>query len=120
MMSRCRYTTDAVLLEQNCLNDKSINGPSNAWYPLTSECYPRKFHWNILWGAIFNTKQLTNIIITAIITLLAILLNSAAIEEETETDVDFDRELFTCGVGNFLCGAAGPPSHSPILRCVWN
>jgi MFS superfamily sulfate permease-like transporter len=56
-----------------------------------------QMRWTIMWSAIFNAKMLIDILVMAFITVLAILLNSAAIEEQTELDANFDKELFTCG-----------------------
>ena len=70
-------------------------------------CHHRMFKWVVNWGAIFNSKQVVNLVVITIVTLLAILLNSAAIEEETERDVVFDQELWTVGIGNVLSGLMG-------------
>lgn len=70
-------------------------------------CHHRQFKWVVMWGAIFNSKQVVNLVVITIVTLLAILLNSAAIEEETERDVEFDQELKTVGMGNVFSGLAG-------------
>ena len=70
-------------------------------------CHHRLFKWVVHWGAIFNSKQVVNLVVITIVTLLAILLNSAAIEEETERDVEFDQELRTVGTGNVFSGLVG-------------
>jgi len=51
-------------------------------------------------GAVFTIKQMVTITILNVITVLSILLNSSAIEEETGEDIDFDQELKVSGVGN--------------------
>ena len=98
-------------MKVQCDNSHTMNSDGeeelNLWHDLDQACYPPKTEWIIMWSAILNASQCTNIIVTAVITLLCILLNSAAIEEETEQDVDFDQELFSVGLGNVLCGIAG-------------
>lgn len=61
----------------------------------------------IYWGAIFNTTQLGQFILLDIITVLAVLLNTVAIEEETNRDIDFDRELKATAVGNLIASCFG-------------
>jgi MFS superfamily sulfate permease-like transporter/CRP-like cAMP-binding protein len=61
----------------------------------------------IYWGAIFNTTQLGQFFLLDIITVLAILLNTVAIEEETNRDIDFDRELKCISLGNFIASCFG-------------
>ena len=61
----------------------------------------------IYWGAFFNVTQLMNLILLDIITILAILLNTSAIEEETNRDIDFDQELKCVATGNFVSSIFG-------------
>ena len=61
----------------------------------------------IYWSAIFNTSQLAQFILLDIITILAVLLNTVAIEEETNRDIDFDRELKATATANFIASFFG-------------
>ena len=60
-------------------------------------------------GAVFTIKQMVTITILNVITVLSILLNSSAIEEETGEDIDFDQELKVSAVGNAASALLGGP-----------
>jgi MFS superfamily sulfate permease-like transporter len=61
----------------------------------TDSIFPQydAFSLDILFGAIFNTMQAANYFLLTIITLLSVLLNTVAIEEHTNQEIDFDAEL---------------------------
>jgi hypothetical protein len=59
------------------------------------------------WKAIFNLTQLVNLLILVVVTVLAILLNSSAIEEETGS-VRLSSQLLPShdlSVTQYLCPA---------------
>ena len=81
-------------------------------------------HVWIVWPqftAILTLQQLVNVVMLEVVTILAILLNSTAIEEETGSNIDFDRELKVTGVGNLLsacvCGPVGFSSVGKTMLC---
>ena len=93
------------------------------WQPLP-QFLPEEHDFNILrvkWKAIFSMEQLISFVILNVVTVLAILLNSSAIEEESGQDVDFDHELKITGVGNIVSGCLGGiigyPSVSKTMLC---
>ena len=73
----------------------------------------------ITFRAIFNLTQLVNMLILVVVTVLAILLNSSAIEEETGSNIDFNRELKVTGIGNiFSAGMGGPLGYSSVGKTM--
>eukprot|EP01052_Picozoa_sp_SAG31_P011700 SAG31_NODE_668_length_12945_cov_15.915849_10_plen_176_part_00 len=61
----------------------------------------------VYWGAIFSVKQGVNFSLLVIMTIMSILLNSVAIEEEAHCDVDLDRDLKTVALGNAVAAPFG-------------
>jgi SulP family sulfate permease len=57
------------------------------------------------WGLLF--KQLPALIAVAIISVVALLLNSSGMELIVKKDIDLNRELITAGIGNLAAGLAG-------------
>lgn len=57
------------------------------------------------WGALL--PQLPNVIGTAIITAIALLLNASGFELSVKRDIDFNREMRAAGVSNFVSGLGG-------------
>jgi SulP family sulfate permease len=57
------------------------------------------------WGLLF--KQLPALIAVAIISVVALLLNSSGMELILKKDIDLNRELITAGIGNLAAGLAG-------------
>eukprot|EP01043_Picozoa_sp_COSAG02_P026060 COSAG02_NODE_1490_length_12364_cov_67.758418_4_plen_904_part_00 len=100
------YASGCIWADMNNVVAGSVY-PKYAGTETEGACHHRMFKWVVHWAAIFNSKQVVNLVVITIVTLLAILLNSAAIEEETERDVEFDQELRTVGNGNVLSGLMG-------------
>lgn len=57
------------------------------------------------WGAL--VPQLPNVIGTAIITTIALLLNASGFELSVRRDIDFNREMRAAGIANFASGLGG-------------
>ena len=72
---------------------------SSVFLPLCSLCADFGL---VHWGAIFSVKQGVNFALLLIMTVMSILLNSVAIEEEAHVDVDLDVDLKTVALGNAL------------------
>jgi MFS superfamily sulfate permease-like transporter/CRP-like cAMP-binding protein len=98
------------------MNDKHTS--SDAVFPQYDNLSRLSF---VYWGAIFSLTQLANYCLLVVITVLSILLNTVAIEEETNQDIDFDNELRTVALGNFLAsflgGFTGYASSAKTLTC---
>lgn len=63
------------------------------------------------WGAVLG--QSPAIVVLALLTLLALLLNVGALEHELQHDIDIDRELEVTGVGLLAAAPlAGPPGFA--------
>eukprot|EP01051_Picozoa_sp_SAG22_P006810 SAG22_NODE_459_length_10228_cov_9.593642_7_plen_976_part_00 len=75
----------------------------------------------VKWSAIFSTGQAMNYVLLLVISILSILLNSVAIEEETGTDVDLNVDLKTTALGNLIAapfaGFIGFASAHKTLLC---
>ena len=83
--------------------------PHPVWQPMP-QFFPKEHVFDALsvkWKAIFSVKQLIQFVILNVVTVLAILLNSSAIEEESGQDIDFDHELKITGAGNVVAGCLG-------------
>jgi len=57
------------------------------------------------WGVLLN--QIPALIPVALISVIALLLNSSGVELLTKKDVDLNRELVTAGMGNLAAGMTG-------------
>ena len=62
---------------------------------------------DVKWGAIISVSCLGQSVILWLVTVMAVLMNSAILEEQTNRDIDFDNELKVAGFANALCGIAG-------------
>lgn len=62
---------------------------------------------DIRWGAVLSVSCLGNALVLWLVTVMAVLMNSAILEEKTNRDIDFDNELKVAGFANALCGMAG-------------
>ena len=51
--------------------------------------------------------QGANLAVLILVTVMAVLLNSSVLEEQTNRDIDFDTELKVAGVANALAGIVG-------------
>jgi len=57
--------------------------------------------------------------IVAVLSLLAALMNTSALEVVTSEEADHDHELRVTGLANFACGAiAGPPGYSGLTASL--
>ncbi len=73
----------------------------NLWhFPLTPETLSN-VNWAVLWS------QLPNLVPVAVISVVALLLNSSGVELVVKRDVNLNRELVAAGAGNLLAAPFG-------------
>ena len=72
------------------------------WRPLQ----PSQFAF-VDWGVLFT--QAGKLVSILMLSAIALLLNSSALELAVRKDIDLDRELVAAGVGNLLAGLGGSP-----------
>lgn len=69
------------------------------------------------WPTVFTTAPTLGIV--AVLSLLASLMNTSALETVFAEEVDQDRELRLAGLSNIACGAvAGPPGYSGLASSL--
>ena len=77
------------------------NASTTIWeFPL-SPAFLSQVDWSLL------ISQLPSLIPVAIISVIALLLNSSGMEILVKKDIDLNRELLVAGIGNFFAGMAG-------------
>lgn len=69
-------------------------------FPLNAELVSQ-VNWTVL------VAQLPNLVPVAILSVVALLLNSSGLELVVKRDVDFNRELVAAGVSNLIAGPLG-------------
>jgi SulP family sulfate permease len=81
----------------------SDENSEESWFPQYININLNTVHW----GAIFSTSQAFNYALLVIISVLSILLNTVAIEEETGLEINLDSDLKTTALGNLLAAPFG-------------
>ena len=75
--------------------------------------------FNTEYSAVLNFGQMVSIVILILMTVITILLNSSAIEEETGRDIDFNLEMTVTGLGNLAAAVlAGPIGLSSVAKTM--
>lgn len=83
-------------------------------FPWSTEIWTQ-VEWAVLWA------QIPNLAPAAIISVIALLLNSSSIELVIKKDIDLNRELVAAGVGNLLSGVVGGlPGYQAISISAMN